>query len=197
MTLDLRLRRALDAVPGETLLLPGDSRDLPLDEASTAAAVLVAITDRREPGLILTQRTETLRRHAGQVAFPGGRIDPEDEDAVAAALREAHEEIALPPSAVRVIGTADRYRTGTGYDVTPVIGIVPADLLLVRSEAEVAAVFEVPLDYVLDPANHREASAEWQGRTRRFYEIHWESRRIWGATAGMIVNLSRRLAWAS
>ncbi|WP_066649234.1 MULTISPECIES: CoA pyrophosphatase [Sphingomonas] len=197
MTLDLRLRRALDAVPGETLLLPGDSRDLPLDEASTAAAVLVAITDRREPGLILTQRTETLRRHAGQVAFPGGRIDPEDEDAVAAALREAHEEIALPPSAVRVIGTADRYRTGTGYDVTPVIGIVPADLLLVPAEAEVAAVFEVPLDYVLDPANHREASAEWQGRTRRFYEIHWENRRIWGATAGMIVNLSRRLAWAN
>ena len=197
MTLDLRLRRALDAVPGETLLLPGDSRDLPLDETSTAAAVLVAITDRREPGLILTQRTETLRRHAGQVAFPGGRIDPEDEDAVAAALREAHEEIALPPSAVRVIGTADRYRTGTGYDVTPVIGIVPADLLLVPSEAEVAAVFEVPLDYVLDPVNHREASAEWQGRTRRFYEIHWENRRIWGATAGMIVNLSRRLAWAS
>lgn len=197
MTLDLRLRRALDAVSGETLLLPGDSRDLPLDEASTAAAVLVAITDRREPGLILTQRTETLRRHAGQVAFPGGRIDPEDEDAIAAALREAEEEIALPPSAVRVIGTADRYRTGTGYDVTPVIGIVPADLLLVPSEAEVAAVFEVPLDYVLDPANHREASAEWQGRTRRFYEIHWENRRIWGATAGMIVNLSRRLAWAN
>ncbi|MBA3878838.1 MAG: CoA pyrophosphatase [Sphingobium sp.] len=197
MTLDLRLRRALDAVSGETLLLPGDSRDLPLDEASTAAAVLVAITDRREPGLILTQRTETLRRHAGQVAFPGGRIDPEDEDAIAAALREAEEEIALPPSAVRVIGTADRYRTGTGYDVTPVIGIVPADLLLVPAEAEVAAVFEVPLDYVLDPANHREASAEWQGRTRRFYEIHWENRRIWGATAGMIVNLSRRLAWAN
>lgn len=197
MTLDGRLRRALDAVPGETLLLPGDSRDLPLDEAATAAAVLVAITDRPDPGLILTQRTETLRRHAGQVAFPGGRIDPEDEDAVAAALREAQEEIALPPAAVQVIGVADRYRTGTGYDVTPVIGIVPPDLMLVPAEAEVAAVFEVPLDFVLDPANHREATAVWQGRTRRFYEIQWQDRRIWGATAGMIVNLSRRLAWAA
>lgn len=197
MTLDRRLRRALDAAPGETLLLPGDSRDLPFGDPSTAAAVLVAITERPEPGLILTQRTDTLRRHPGQIAFPGGRIDPEDADAIAAALREAHEEIALPSAAVRVIGTADRYRTGTGYDITPVIGIVPPDLLLVPSEAEVAAVFEVPLDFVLDPANHREASAEWQGRLRSFYEIRWGERRIWGATAGMIVNLARRLAWAA
>ncbi|MBY0284342.1 MAG: CoA pyrophosphatase [Sphingomonas sp.] len=177
--------------------MPGDSRDLPYGDPATAAAVLVAITERAEPGLILTQRTETLRRHAGQVAFPGGRVDPEDADVVAAALREAHEEIALPPSAVRIIGTTDRYRTGTGFDITPVIGIVPPDLMLVPSEAEVAAVFEVPLAFVLDPANHREASAEWQGRTRSFYEIHWGDRRIWGATAGMIVNLSRRLAWAA
>lgn len=197
MTLDLRLRRALDAAPGDTLLMPGDSRDLPYGDPATAAAVLVAITERAEPGLILTQRTETLRRHAGQVAFPGGRVDPEDADVVAAALREAQEEIALPPSAVRIIGTTDRYRTGTGFDITPVIGIVPPDLMLIPSEAEVAAVFEVPLAFVLDPANHREASAEWQGRTRSFYEIHWGDRRIWGATAGMIVNLSRRLAWAA
>ena len=201
MTLDLRLRRALDAVPGDTLLMPGlmpgDSHDLPYGDPATAAAVLVAITDRRDPGLILTQRTETLRRHAGQIAFPGGRVDAEDEDAVAAALREAHEEIALPPADVRVIGTADRYRTGTGYDITPVIGIVPPDLMLVPSEAEVAAVFEVPLDFVLDPANHVEASTEWQGRVRTYYEIHWGDRRIWGATAGMIVNLSRRLTWTA
>lgn len=200
MTIDRRLRRALDAVPDEAQLraglLPGDSRDLPFGDPSTAAAVLIAITDRAQPGLILTQRTETLRRHAGQIAFPGGRIDPGDADAVAAALREAQEEIALPPAAVAVVGTADRYRTGTGYDVTPVIGIVPPDLALVPSEAEVASVFEVPLDFVLDPSNHREASVEWQGRMRSFYEIHWGDRRIWGATAGMIVNLSRRLAWA-
>ncbi len=194
--LEARLRRALDADGGELALLSGDSREL-IDsvEAMTAAAVLVAITDRAEPGVILTQRTDTLRRHPGQVAFPGGRIDPDDAGEIAAALREAQEEVALPPSTVRVIGTGDRYRTGTGFDITPVIGIIPPDLALVPSEAEVAAVFEVPLAFVLDPANHRLASAEWQGRRRNFYEIHWQDRRIWGATAGMIVNLSRRLAW--
>lgn len=191
-----RLRRALDAETGDLALLMGDSRELLMSDApTTAAAVLVPVTDRAEPGVILTQRTDTLRRHAGQVAFPGGRVDPEDADVVAAALREAEEEIALPPAAVRVIGAGDRYRTGTGYDVTPIIGIIPPDLVLVPSEAEVAAVFEVPLAFLLDPANHREASVEWQGRMRSFYEIHWGDRRIWGATAGMIVNLSRRLAW--
>lgn len=196
MILESRLRRALDHDPARIALLAGDMRDSPAGEANaTAAAVLVPITDRAEPGLILTQRTDTLRRHAGQVAFPGGRIDPGDADAAAAALREAHEEIALPPAAVRVIGSGDIYRTGTGFAVTPVIGIIPADLALVPSEAEVAAVFEVPLAYVLDPANQREASVEWQGKLRHFYEIHWGERRIWGATAGMIVNLSRRLTW--
>jgi len=194
--LESRLRRALDHDPAVIALLAGDMRDPPATgAAATAAAVLVPITDRAEPGLILTQRTDTLRRHAGQVAFPGGRIDPDDADAAAAALREAHEEIALPPAAVRVIGSGDIYRTGTGFEVTPIIGIIPPDLALVPSEAEVAAVFEVPLAYVLDPANQREASIEWQGRLRHFYEIQWGDRRIWGATAGMIVNLSRRLTW--
>ena len=156
--------------------------------------MLVPITDRPRPGLILTQRTETLRKHAGQVAFPGGRIDP-GEDAVTAALREADEEIALPPDAVRVIGAADRYRTGTGFSITPIVAIVPPDLALVPSEAEVASVFEVPLDFVLDSANHRAVSTMWQGRERHYYEMMWQDRRIWGATAGMIVNLSRRLRW--
>ena len=160
------------------------------------AAVLIAITDRPEPGVILTQRTETLRRHPGQIAFPGGRVDPEDRDAVAAALREAEEEVALPRAAVEVIGTTDTFRTGTGYCIVPVVGVVPADLPLVPHEAEVAAVFEVPLAFLLDGANHHQASAEWQGRTRTFYEIPWPDRRIWGVTAGIIVNLSRRLQWA-
>lgn len=157
------------------------------------AAVLIAITDRAEPGVILTRRTDTLRRHAGQVAFPGGRVDPEDADAIAAALREA--EIALPREAVEVVGITDRFRTGTGYRIAPVVGVVPPDLPLVPHEAEVAAVFEVPLAFLLDPVNHRETSAEWQGRTRRFYEIPWPNHRIWGATAGIVVNLSRRLRW--
>lgn len=194
-TLAERLAAALVSAH-ETALLSGDNDDLPAHEALTSAAVLVPITDRERPGVILTQRTETLRKHAGQVAFPGGRMDP-GEDAVTAALREAEEEIALPRSAVEVIGVSDRYRTGTGYSITPVIGVVTPDLPLVPSEAEVASVFEVPLDFLLDVANHREASAMWQGRERFYYEMLWEERRIWGATAGMIVNLARRLRWAA
>ena len=180
----------------ETAILTGDNDDLPAHETLAAAAVLVPITDRARPGVILTQRTETLRKHAGQVAFPGGRIDP-GEDAVTAALREADEEIALPPSAVQVIGASDRYRTGTGFSITPIVGVVTPDLVLRPSEAEVASVFEVPLDFLLDGANHRRASVMWQGRERSYYEMLWEDRRIWGATAGMIVNLSRRLRWAA
>ena len=198
MTLTERLRAALaesaDAAPE---LLVGDMTALELEAAPRAAAgvVLVAVTGRAEPGVILTQRTTTLRRHAGQVAFPGGRIDPEDDGPVAAALREAWEEIALPPAAVSVIGPIDRYRTGTGFDVTPVLGVVAPDLTYVPAAAEVADVFEVPLAFVLDPANHRPASAMWEGRERHYHQIEWNGRRIWGATAAMIVNLSRRIAW--
>lgn len=194
-TLAERLAAALVS-PHETELLQGDRDDLPGHEALTQAAVLVPVTDRARPGVILTQRTETLRKHAGQVAFPGGRLDP-GEDAIAAALREAEEEIALPPSAVEVIGASDRYRTGTGYSITPVIGVVPPDLVLVPSEAEVASVFEVPLDFLLNSANHRAQRAMWQGRERHYFEMLWEERRIWGATAGMIVNLARRLQWSA
>ena len=194
MTLADRLRAAL-AVPHEAVLLAGDHFDFDPEIAGHAAAVLVAVTDRAEPGVILTQRTDTLRRHPGQVAFPGGRVDPDDDGAIGAALREAEEEIALPRGQVEVIGIAERYRTVTGYDVTPVVGVVPPDLRLVPAEAEVASVFEVPLAFLLDSANHREARAHYQGKERRYYEILWADRRIWGATAAMIVNLSRRLQW--
>lgn len=198
MSLADRLRNALETGHGmDTVLLTGDHRDLELDQSAPLmnAAVLVAVTDRAEPGVILTQRTDTLSRHPGQIAFPGGRIDPGDSGPVAAALREAEEEIALPRDRVTVIGEADRYRTVTGFEVTPVIGIVPPDLILIPSAAEVAQVFEVPLDFVLDTANHVEATVEWQGRNRHYYEITWDGHRIWGATAAMIVNLSRRLRW--
>ncbi len=198
MSLVDRLAEALErGRRAQPVLLTGDYRELEVrnDADLTPAAVLVAVTDRPQPGVILTQRTETLRKHAGQIAFPGGRIDA-GETAIQAALREADEEIALPPAAVSLVGEVDRYRTVTGFTVTPVLGVVPPDLPLVPSEAEVASVFEVPLDFLLDPANQVEASAEWQGTTRHFYEIRWADRRIWGATAAMIVNLSRQLAWA-
>jgi 8-oxo-dGTP pyrophosphatase MutT (NUDIX family) len=197
MSLAERLARAWqDGNRTTPVLLTGDDSALEgCDEADlTPAAVLIAVTDRTRPGVLLTQRTDTLRHHAGQIAFPGGRLDP-GEDAVAAALREAEEEIALSPAQVQVIGAVDRYRTVTGYAVTPVLAAVPADLPFVASEAEVASVFEVPLDFLLDPANQIQASAQWRGRTRHYYEIRWQDRRIWGATAAMIVNLSRRLAW--
>lgn len=190
-----RLRTALeDSAARGPVLIPSDMRDAvlePIDDL-TPAAVLVAVTNRPEPGLILTQRTETLRKHAGQVAFPGGRIDP-GEDAIAAALREAEEEIALPRAQVQVIGEVDRYVTVTGFQVTPVIGVIPPDLPLMPSAIEVADWFEAPFDFLLDPENHEEREVDWQGRRRRYYEIMWNERRIWGATAAMIVNLSRRL----
>ena len=156
------------------------------------AAVLVAITDRPEPGLILTQRREHLRTHAGQVAFPGGRID-DGEDEVSAALREAREELGLNPALVRLLGQADPYCTVTGYWVTPVLGLIPPDLELVPNPDEVSDWFEAPLDFVLDPINQRQMTAEYKGRLRHYYQIDWQGRNIWGATAAMLVNLTRRL----
>jgi 8-oxo-dGTP pyrophosphatase MutT (NUDIX family) len=196
MRLADRLRIALAGEHHVELLAGDDALDInPADP--TPAAVLVPITDRPEPGVILTQRTETLSHHPGQIAFPGGRIDPDDRDVIAAALREAEEEIGLSSDAVTVIGTTDRYRTVTGFEVTPVVGVVVPDLPLVPAAGEVAAVFEVPLAFLLDHANHVRASREWKGRTRHYYEIIWGEYRIWGATAAMIVNLSRRLRWTA
>ena len=197
MTLVERLRHALAAGhAAETVLLTGDHADLDAIATPLAqAAVLVPVTDRAEPGVILTRRTDTLSKHPGQVAFPGGRIDAGDTDATAAALREAQEEIGLACDQVTLVGMADRYRTVTGFEVTPVIGVVPPDLVFTPAIAEVANVFEVPLGFLLDSGNHIEASVEWQGRNRHYYEIIWGEHRIWGATAAMIVNLSRRLRW--
>jgi 8-oxo-dGTP pyrophosphatase MutT (NUDIX family) len=198
MSLVERLRTALEAHPAHDIeLLLGDARDADMADGETLmrAAVLVPITDRPRPGVILTERSADLSRHPGQVAFPGGRIDPGDADATAAALREAEEELGIPASLVEVIGAADGYRTITGFDVTPILGVIPPDLVMVPSAGEVADWFEMPLDHLLDPANHTEASVEWQGRDRHFYEILWEDRRIWGATAAIVVNLARRLAW--
>ena len=174
--------------------LPGDDVAGVAQGAGIAAAVLIAVTDRDEPGVLLTQRTDTLRAHAGQVAFPGGRIDPGDDGPVAAALREAEEEIGLPRAVPALVGIAAAYRTVTGYDVTPVMAVIPPDLALVPQEAEVAKLFEVPLGFLLDPANHVPRMLMWRGLERTVYEMTWDGNRIWGATAAMIVNVARRLA---
>jgi len=193
MNLIDRLREALTQ-PSVLPLLEGD---LPEERAlaSVPAAVLVGITDRTDPGVILTVRREHMRTHAGQVAFPGGRIDP-GEDSVEAALREAWEELGLDPGAAEIVGAIDPYRTVTGYVVTPVLAVVQPDQPLSPHEHEVADWFEAPLAFVLDPTNQQYKSALFQGRERHYYEIMWGERRIWGATASMIVNLSRRLQWS-
>ncbi len=155
-----------------------------------AAAVLVPLV-RRAPGLtvLLTQRTDDMPSHAGQIAFPGGRQQPDDTDAVATALRETEEEVGLERRFVDVLGTLDHYRTGTGYEITPVVGIVEPGFTTQADPREVADVFEVPLAHFLDEKNHRIDSRVWQGRERRYYAMPYGERYIWGATAGMLKNL--------
>ena len=195
MSLSDRLRAALAEPIEGHVPIEGDDFDRAQGQYAPAA-VLVAVTDRPEPGVLLTLRQPHLKRHAGQIAFPGGRVDPEDKDVVAAALREADEEIGLDPALVEVVGTSDIYRVGSGFAVTPVVGVVPPDLALAPHEDEVAAVFETPLAFLLASGNHMRRSTMWEGRDRHFHEIVWEDRRIWGATAGMIVNLAARLQGA-
>lgn len=168
------------------------------DAARTAeAAVLIAVTDRPKsaggPGVILTQRPDTMRDHPGQVAFPGGKLEP-GEDAVTAALREAEEELAMDPAEVRVIGETDPYQTGTGFNITPVLAIIPADLPLVPEAREVAAWFEAPLALLLDERSWTERSVIWRGANRRYLELEYNGFRIWGVTAAIIANLSRRIS---
>jgi 8-oxo-dGTP pyrophosphatase MutT (NUDIX family) len=190
MTLADKVRAALERADTPE---PLEGDDYQAAGEHVPASVLIAITDRPEPGVILTLRQASLRRHAGQIAFPGGRIDPEDESPVAAALREAWEEIGLEPADVAVVGTMPSYRTGSGYHIVPVIGVVAPDLPITPHEVEVAAVFEVPLSFLIDSANHVLSSRVFDGRERHFHVIEWQDRRIWGITAALIVNLSQRL----
>jgi 8-oxo-dGTP pyrophosphatase MutT (NUDIX family) len=170
----------------------------PGDIVVTPAAVLVPLIERPEGlSVLLTRRSSTLRRHSGQVAFPGGRMDP-GETAVEAALREAQEEIALDRAHVTLAGLSTPYRTGTGYLVTPVVGFLPPDLPLVASQTEVAHIFETPFGFLMDPANYEERHYDLpEGDRRRFYAMTWEDELIWGATAGMLRALYDRLYGAA
>lgn len=164
------------------------------DSELKLAAVLIPIINRPEgPTVLLTQRVETLRLHAGQIAFPGGRVDGPEETPQAAALREAQEEVGLEPERVEIITSLDCYRTRTGYNITPVAGVVQPGFSLTLQEAEVADAFEVPLAYLIDPGHRRRESRVFQGVPRFFYAIPYGPRYIWGATAGIIVNLADAL----
>ena len=166
----------------------------PPDQKLTPAAVLVPLVDRAdELTVLLTQRTEHLRDHAGQVSFPGGRVEPNDPSHEAAALREAEEEVGLPSDRVDLIGRLDRYVTRTGFEVVPVIGIVNPPFPIRPDPFEVAEVFEVPLRFLADPKNHQKHSRYYKGTRRSFYAMPYNGYYIWGATAGMLVNLSQAL----
>ena len=144
--------------------------------------------------LILTKRSSALKHHPGQIAFPGGKLD-EGENAVEAALREAWEELAIAPEQVRLIGTTDRYQTGTGFDITPVLATVPHDLPIRPDPREVESWFECPLDKLMDAASWQRNSVFWKGAEREYLELDHGGYRIWGVTAAICWNLSRRIAW--
>jgi 8-oxo-dGTP pyrophosphatase MutT (NUDIX family) len=167
----------------------------PHGDTLTPAAVLVPVVLRQpELTVLLTKRTGHLRDHAGQVAFPGGRQEATDESPVMTALREAREEVGLDPDQVEVLGSLAEFRTSTGFVVTPVVGLVTPPLNLKLDDFEVEDVFEPPLRFLLDPANFRRERIEYQGSLREYWAIPWQERYIWGATAGMLVNLREFLS---
>jgi 8-oxo-dGTP pyrophosphatase MutT (NUDIX family) len=164
--------------------------------ATRPAAVLVPVIDRDEPTVLLTIRTQELSNHAGQVAFPGGKIDPEDESPVAAALREAKEEIGLAPMLVEPLGYLDLYLTFTGFRILPTVARIKPDFTLVLNPREVTESFEVPLKFLMTPENHQRKSRDWKGVTREYYAMPFENRYIWGVTAGILRNLYERVCGA-
>lgn len=194
MQLDLpELRRRLERRSPPEFTLFGDDGTEGREFANTAAAVLIPVIAHGELTVLFTQRTTELKSHAGQVSFPGGRAEPQDASAEFTALREAGEEIGLATDRVEILARLPDYRTRTGFRVTPVIGLVTPPLELAPDPREVAEVFEVPLAFLLDPNNRQRRTREFQGKTVGYYVFEYQDRVIWGATAGMLVNLYRML----
>jgi 8-oxo-dGTP pyrophosphatase MutT (NUDIX family) len=188
---DPRSGRALG--PSDWDLNPELQADLAAMEPPRAAAVLVPIMLRAQLTVLLTQRSHEVPSHPGQISFPGGKMEQGDAGPIACALREAQEEIGLPPERVEPLGYLDGYRTGTGFQIIPVVAFVRPGFEMVLDPREVAEVFEVPLTFLMDAANHEKHTREWRGRQRSYYAMPYSGRYIWGATAGMLKNMHERL----
>jgi 8-oxo-dGTP pyrophosphatase MutT (NUDIX family) len=188
LSVELLRSRFSGVMPGPVIVEDG------AEDAYRPAAVLVPVVNREE-GLtvMLTQRTDHLHHHPGQISFPGGRVEADDDSPVATALRETEEEVGLHPRHVELLGRLADYHTGTGFRITPIVGLVHPPFELSLDSFEVAEVFEVPLSFLLDPANHRREQMFYRGRDRTYYAMPWRHYHIWGATAGMLVALSEFL----
>ena len=179
---------------GDHVLNPGQIALAEAANAARPAAVLIPLIAREEgTTVLLTERASSLRSHSGQIAFPGGKIDGPDETPVEAALREAQEEIGLDPVHVEPFGRLEAYLSGSGFRIIPIVAQVHPPFEMALNEAEVADVFEVPFDFLMDAANHQRQSREWQGKLRYYYAMPWNERYIWGVTAGILRNLYERL----
>jgi len=188
LSADLLRNRFAGVTPGAVIVEDG------AEDAYRPAAVLVPVVNRAE-GLtvMLTQRTDHLHHHPGQISFPGGRVEADDKSPIATALRETEEEVGLHARHVELLGQLADYHTGTGFRITPIVGLVHPPFELSPDSFEVAEVFEVPLSFLLDPANHRREQMFYRGRERTYYAMPWRHYHIWGATAGMLVALSEFL----
>lgn len=188
---DPRSGRALG--PSDWDLNPEFAGDLAVMAPPRPAAVLVPIVLRETLSVMLTQRAHDMPSHPGQISFPGGKVEECDTTPVDCALREAHEEIGLPGKFVETLGYLDSYRTGTGFQINPVVALVRPGFTVRLDSREVVEAFEVPLAFLMDEANHKKDTRTWRGRERHFYAMPYQDRYIWGATAGMLKNMQQRL----